>query len=254
MRKKLVTLITMAVVFVGSSLSALAAPQTMPDGGVFDPDYYAQQNPDVVAVLGTDANVLYQHYLTSGRNEGRLPYASGVAATPSQGLIDNFDAAFYASTYPDIVAILGNDPNVLYKHYISAGKAEGRMPNSSFMAAATDTNASGDFSMSIGHGITFTSPKEVTTYSSRGKVYGKVSPVAAKYIPDWLSPEVSVQIKVNEMNTNSCMFIFTFYDAQGFMLDDNAIFVNRKQVGSVVTDTAYIPKGTVTIKLDDYYY
>lgn len=61
-------------------MSVFAAPKTMADGGVFDPEYYAQQNPDVVAALGTDENILYQHYLTNGKNEGRLPYESNVSA------------------------------------------------------------------------------------------------------------------------------------------------------------------------------
>ena len=43
--------------------SAFAAPEVMPDGNVFDADYYAESNPDVVAVFGNDANILYVHYL-----------------------------------------------------------------------------------------------------------------------------------------------------------------------------------------------
>jgi len=50
-----------------------AAPKTMSDGGVFDAAYYAQQNPDVVSVLGTDENALYLHYRIYGKKEGRLP-------------------------------------------------------------------------------------------------------------------------------------------------------------------------------------
>ncbi len=63
-------------------MTTLAAPKTMSDGGTFDPEYYAQQNPDVVAALGTDENLLYQHYLNNGKAEGRLPYAqTGTAST-----------------------------------------------------------------------------------------------------------------------------------------------------------------------------
>ncbi|MBQ5375433.1 MAG: hypothetical protein IIU45_01035, partial [Lachnospiraceae bacterium] len=47
-----------------------------PDGYVFDPVYYAQQNPDVVAVCGDSRLALYQHYLMSGRGEGRFGSAS----------------------------------------------------------------------------------------------------------------------------------------------------------------------------------
>lgn len=39
-----------------------------------------------------------------------------------------FDPQFYAATYPDVVAALGTDENVLYAHYLNNGKAEGRLP------------------------------------------------------------------------------------------------------------------------------
>ena len=42
---------------------------------------------------------------------------------------ENFDAEFYAATYPDVVAVFGNSPEALYKHYKDYGKAEGRSCN-----------------------------------------------------------------------------------------------------------------------------
>lgn len=39
-----------------------------------------------------------------------------------------FDAEYYANTYPDVRAAFGNDAAALYSHYITYGKAEGRMP------------------------------------------------------------------------------------------------------------------------------
>ena len=60
-----------ATMVLSSSLTAFAAPETMPDGTIFDAEYYAQTNPDVVAILGTDKNALYQHYLNFGKAEGR---------------------------------------------------------------------------------------------------------------------------------------------------------------------------------------
>lgn len=33
--------------------SVMAAPKKMSDGGIFDAQYYAAQNPDVVAAFGT---------------------------------------------------------------------------------------------------------------------------------------------------------------------------------------------------------
>ncbi len=117
-------------------LTALAAPETMPDGTVFDAEYYAQTNPDVVAAVGADAGALYQHYAQFGKKEGRLPYADGAVADPGAAtgavitLPDGtvFDPVFYAQTYPDIAAALGTDAQLLAQHYMQCGKAEGRLP------------------------------------------------------------------------------------------------------------------------------
>jgi L,D-peptidoglycan transpeptidase YkuD (ErfK/YbiS/YcfS/YnhG family) len=61
------------------SSKALAAPAAMPDGTVFDPEYYASEYPDVAAVYGTDTDMLYLHYSQYGKKEGRLPYAGATA-------------------------------------------------------------------------------------------------------------------------------------------------------------------------------
>lgn len=74
MRKKIAALLMAVITVVGSSASVYAAPVRMADGTVFDAEYYAQNNPDVVAVLGTDATVLYQHYQNYGKAEGRKAY------------------------------------------------------------------------------------------------------------------------------------------------------------------------------------
>ena len=132
--KKFLATLTLIGAVVASPLTVLAAPQTMPDGTVFDAEYYAQSNPDVVAVLGTDAGVLYQHYVNFGKKEGRLPYAQSSAATTnaatmtlSDGTV--FDPVYYAQSNPDVVGILGTDANTLAQHYIQFGKKEGRKPS-----------------------------------------------------------------------------------------------------------------------------
>lgn len=82
MKKKL--WITMAVVFIAltGSMTVCAQPAAMPDGTVFDAEFYAQTYPDVVAVFGTDAGALYQHYLAYGIAEGRLA-ADPAALSPA---------------------------------------------------------------------------------------------------------------------------------------------------------------------------
>lgn len=42
------------------------------DKDEFDAEYYAQNNPDVTAALGTDEDVLYRHFIEYGKAEGRL--------------------------------------------------------------------------------------------------------------------------------------------------------------------------------------
>lgn len=41
-------------------------------------------------------------------------------------LANGFDANYYANKYPDVVSVLGNDPTVLYNHYVNYGSKEGR--------------------------------------------------------------------------------------------------------------------------------
>lgn len=124
MKKKLlaVMMVTMAL---SSSMTAFAAPKTMKDGTVFDADYYAQQNPDVVAVYGTNSNALYSHYTTHGKSEGRMSHMNDTShiVAPVDG---TFDASYYAQQNPDVVAVYGTDSNALYSHYVTHGQSEGR--------------------------------------------------------------------------------------------------------------------------------
>ncbi len=77
---------TMGLVIL-QSLTAYAAPETMPDGTIFDAEYYAANNPDVAAVVGTDTGALYQHYLLYGKGEGRQPYAQNGGENTGNGNI-----------------------------------------------------------------------------------------------------------------------------------------------------------------------
>ncbi len=88
MKKKLkrILMITLTITMLsGAGMTVCAAPKTMPDGNLFDAEFYAAENPDVAAVLGTEEDALYQHYLLFGASEGRLPYADGTAG--AQALI-----------------------------------------------------------------------------------------------------------------------------------------------------------------------
>ena len=132
----------LAIVFCVGVLKVEAAPKKMADGQMFDAEYYAANNADVVAVFGTDPNSLYLHYTLCGKAEGRLPYApgaTGAAATTASS--DGFDAAYYAARYPDVAAAMGTDPAMLKMHYDLCGKAEGRFPSAAAELAAGGAGA-----------------------------------------------------------------------------------------------------------------
>jgi TPR repeat protein len=84
MKKKALSMTLAVALSLSMGITAFAAPVTMSDGNVFDADYYAQNNPDVVQALGTDANALYSHYVNFGKTEGRLPYAPDSSTTVTQ--------------------------------------------------------------------------------------------------------------------------------------------------------------------------
>lgn len=87
--KSMAVILAVAAI-AGSSLTAHAAPAVMPDGTTFDAEFYAANNPDVVAAYGTDAAALYQHYVDYGKAEGRKPVSNTVT---DQKALDNAAAA-----------------------------------------------------------------------------------------------------------------------------------------------------------------
>jgi len=131
MKKKTMMCIA-AVMCLCSSMTVYAAPETMPDGTVFDAEYYAQTYPDVAAVFGTDKDALYSHYATYGKAEGRsavnpltTPTVTDTAAATDAD--DKFDAVYYLLNNLDVLASIGSEYNALYEHYVTSGKAEGRL-------------------------------------------------------------------------------------------------------------------------------
>ncbi len=132
MKKRILGGVCAMLLAVTACLPVSAAPVQMADGTVFDAAYYAAAYPDVAAVYGTSAESLYQHYSQFGKNEGRSAVAPGTtAANVAVPVVatDGFDAAYYASRYPDVSKIWGTDPALLQQHYMMCGAAEGRFPN-----------------------------------------------------------------------------------------------------------------------------
>lgn len=81
---------------------------------VFDATEYYNNNPDLQAAVGSDAEALFQHFLNNGMQEGR----SGNS---------EFNLSVYKENYPDLVKVYGNDNPSYYTHYMLYGKAEGRI-------------------------------------------------------------------------------------------------------------------------------
>lgn len=94
MCKKIVKLLVTAGMVAGivtfMSTQAMAAEK-------FDPAFYAATYPDVVTVLGTDVNALYDHYITYGQKEGRMPYANAAGGAAVEGIADTKVTAVSAS-------------------------------------------------------------------------------------------------------------------------------------------------------------
>ena len=129
------------------SMTVLAAPKQMSDGTFFDAEYYAASNPDVKAVFGTNEQNLYLHYKMCGKNEGRKPVAPTQYETPVTPSVSNimengFDPVYYANHYPDVVAVLGRDPQKLYQHYTLFGKNEGRKAHADTSTTNTSNTSS----------------------------------------------------------------------------------------------------------------
>lgn len=80
---------------------------------VFNAGYYATNNPDVKAALGTNEAKLFEHFYTFGMKEVRMAYSE-------------FNPRIYRERYSDLNQVFGNDWPAYYKHYCEFGKKEGR--------------------------------------------------------------------------------------------------------------------------------
>ncbi len=81
---------------------------------VFDSAYYVKVYPELVQTIGTDPTSLLNHFVNTGMNECR------------QGNAD-FNVYTYAQNNPDLFTAYGMNAKQYYMHYITSGKAEGRV-------------------------------------------------------------------------------------------------------------------------------
>ncbi|MDD6196124.1 MAG: hypothetical protein PUB12_04475 [[Clostridium] aminophilum] len=84
--KNIIVWLCAMIVSVFCSFSAIAdenVPQSlekMSDGGYFDPDFFQQMYPELIASIGTDPTINYQHYLRYGQCQGWKPFSDEVAS------------------------------------------------------------------------------------------------------------------------------------------------------------------------------
>ncbi len=109
MKKKVFGLFLITATLCGNVLPVFAAELE----DTFDAAYYAEMNPDVVAVYGNDEQALYNHYITEGLADGRQGCAT-------------FNLAEYKNAYADLQAAFGDDWNAYAIHYYTMGINEGR--------------------------------------------------------------------------------------------------------------------------------
>ena len=118
----------LAVTMVVTPVSSVkAAPETMPDGTVFDAEYYAQTYPDVANAVGTDRDALYNHYVSFGKAEGRLACAptttiqadktSTQSKKPLTARTTPMQALVYAGLLPDFMLTDSRPVSSAWAHY-----------------------------------------------------------------------------------------------------------------------------------------
>lgn len=78
-------------VFLGEI--ALLEPMDVKAAEKFDPAFYAAAYADVVQVLGSDSQTMYDHYLTYGQKEGRKAYPGAKGGETVEGIADTETAA-----------------------------------------------------------------------------------------------------------------------------------------------------------------
>lgn len=90
-------------------------PKVTDYSAVFDANYYYNTYPDVQQAIGSDADKLLKHFVTSGMKEGRTGNA-------------NFNVRAYMKNNLDLIPVFGvKDLSKYYQHYIQYGKEEGRV-------------------------------------------------------------------------------------------------------------------------------
>lgn len=107
-----------------------------------------------------------------------LVMGSAFPVSAAESLAD-FDHQIYADTYPDLKAAFGYDAVALYNHYVTNGKAEGRV--AVFTAAATAQPTQTD----------------TTTKTTVSENLDPLPPLTPSKMPDWFDARTPVESMTN---------------------------------------------------------
>ncbi len=103
MKKKVFMIAAAMTLMLGCTMTVHAEPVEVVPGVMFDAEYYAKNNPDVTAVMGTDAGALFNHYVLLGQAEGRLPYDVGQTVTAGPATAETPAALSYGEQVVKLV-------------------------------------------------------------------------------------------------------------------------------------------------------
>ncbi len=97
----------------GSSATGAYISNGVDYSKVFDATFYANSQADVKSAFGTDASLLFKHFINNGMAEGRQA-------------IKTFNVHTYKANNADLVKAFGDNLPEYYKHYCVYGYKENR--------------------------------------------------------------------------------------------------------------------------------
>lgn len=127
--------LTLAMAMLGGTALNASAVELR---DLFDAEYYAERHADVKAALGTDPDVLFDHYVNYGVKEGRKGSRW-------------FDVKRYRNRYEDLENAFGDNWEAYVNHYLTYGYAEQRDGGGEAFDAASYANRYEDVKEAYGY-------------------------------------------------------------------------------------------------------
>lgn len=175
--KRFSTLLLVVAMIMETSITAFAMPSEVQSGGekfTFDAEYYAQNNPDVVAALGNNADAMLQHYVQYGRAEGRKAYNGDTGATATTATATTETVAKTVEPQPTYIELYETDGTVAEKIYCDHD-ANGRISKKTVWQYLYGTPSAASLIYTYSYNENGDMIQETITDANTGKVYGNIS-------------------------------------------------------------------------------